>query len=215
MQKSAIACRPLADWLGQNVRFQGYLSHWETAEKTGDTAYLLRHVKVVPYKGCQAQIRILDHVWLYLDKDVDVETKFERFGRYAAVGRVVSYIRSNGTKDFAIDIEPYVPLKWRIELLKSCGKHSVEDVKIKTILLEKTLTSLELEEIDFNIEQSYEEVYRYFQEQYDFYRKQVEINERYEAQKQHRPRPNPDILKFAPTSSKATKVACKGFATSS
>ncbi|PZU96452.1 MAG: hypothetical protein DCF32_21620 [Leptolyngbya sp.] len=214
MQKSAIACRPLADLLGQNVRFQGYLSHWETAKRTGDRAFLLRHVKVVPYKGCKEQVRTLDHIWLYADKDVDDITKLERFGGYAAVGRVVSYIRSNGTKDYAIDIEPYVPLSWRLELLNSCGKHSVEDVKIKTILLEKTLTSLELEEMDFNIEQSYEEVYQYFQEQYQYYRKQVEINERYEAQKQHRPRPKPDILKFASTSSKSTKVACKGFAAS-
>ncbi|MBE9114040.1 hypothetical protein IQ273_32245 [Nodosilinea sp. LEGE 07298] len=214
MQQTPIACRPLADWLGQSVRFQGYLSHWETADRTGDTAFLLRHVKVVPYKGCKEQIRTLDHIWLYMAKDVEVDTKFERFGGYAAVGRVVSYIRSNGTKDFAIDIESYIPMKWRIELLKSCKNSSIEDVKIKTILLEKTLTSLELEELDFNIEQSYEEIYQHFQEEYKFYRRQVEINERYEANKQHRSRPNPDILKFASVSSKSTKVACKGFAAS-
>ncbi|MGB3135577.1 MAG: hypothetical protein WBB18_02120, partial [Nodosilinea sp.] len=104
MQKTPIACRPLADWLGQNVRFQGYLSHWQTANRTGDTAFLLRHVKVVPYKGCKEQIKTLDHAWLYLDKDAHADAKFERYGGYAAVGRVVSYIRSNGTKDFAIDI---------------------------------------------------------------------------------------------------------------
>lgn len=214
MQKSLIACRPLADWLGQSVRFQGYLSHWETASRTGDTAFLLRHVKVVPYKGCREQMRTLDHLWLYLAKDVHTDTKLERYGGYAAVGRVVSYIRSNGTKDFALDIESYIPLKWRIELLKSCGEPKLEDVKIKTLLLEKTLNSLELEELDFSIDQSYDEVYQHFKDEYEFCRRQVEINERYEAQKQHRSRPNPDILKFATTPSKSTKVACKGFATS-
>ncbi len=214
MEKSPIACRPLADWLGQNVRFQGYLSHWKTANKTGDTGFLLRHVKVVPYKGCKEQMRTLDHVWLYGDKDADADTKFERFGGYAAVGRVVSYIRSNGTKDFAIDIESYIPMKWRIELLKSCEEPKLEDIKIRTLLLEKTLKSLELEELDFSIEQSYEAVYQHFKSDYEFCRRQVEINERHESQKQHRSRPNPDILKFASTPLKSTKVACKGFSTS-
>jgi hypothetical protein len=214
MQKSAIACRPLADLLGQNVRFQGYLSHWETAKRTGDRAFLLRHVKVVPYKGCKAQMRTLDHVWLYVDKDVDADTKFERFGGYAAVGRVVSYIRSNGTKDFAIDIESYIPIDSYIARLKLCGEPKIDYIKAKTLLLKKTLNSLEIEELDFGIEASYKEVYQNFQEEYDFCRRQVEINERYEVNKQHRSRPNPDILKFASTSSKSTKLACKGFAAS-
>ncbi len=60
---------------------------------------------------CKEQMRTLDHVWLYLDKDTHADTKLERFGGDAAVGRVVSYIRSNGTKDFAIDIAPYVPIR--------------------------------------------------------------------------------------------------------
>ena len=214
MQKSPIACRPLADLLGQNVRFQGYLSHWETANKTGDTAYLLRHVKVVPYKGCQEQTRILDHVWLYLDKDIHADTKLERFGRYSAVGQVVRYTRSNGTRDFALDIESYIPIDAYTARLELCRESRIDHLKAKTTLFEKTLRSLEIEEVDFGIETSYEEVYRHFQEEYEFCRRQVEVNERYEAMKQHRSRPNPNILKFASTSSKSTKVACKGFATS-
>ncbi|PSR16645.1 hypothetical protein C8255_16815 [filamentous cyanobacterium CCP3] len=213
MQTSPIACRPLADLLGQSVRFQGYLSHWKIARKTGDTACLLRHVKVVPYKGCKEDMRALDHIWLYLNETAQAETKLERLNGYAAVGRVVSYIRSNGTKDYAIDIESYIPMKWRIELLNSCNEPGLENVKIKTLLLEKTLNSLKDEELDFSIEQSYEEIYQHFQEEYEFCRRQVEINDRYEAMKQHRSRPKPDILKFSLTASKSAKVACKGFAT--
>ncbi len=214
MQKSAIACRPLADWLGQNVRFQGYLSHWETADKTGDTAFLLRHVKVVPYKGCKAQMRTLDHVWLYLDKDIHADNKLERFGGYSAVGQVVSYIRSNGTRDFALDIESYIPISAYTARLELCREPRIDHLKAKTLLFEKTLRSLEIEELDFGIQSSYEEVYQHFREEYEFCRRQVEINERYEANKQHRLRPNPNILKFASTPSKSTKVACKGFAAS-
>ena len=211
MQQSPTVCRPLADWLGQNVRFQGYLSHWKTVEKTGDTACLLKHVKVVPYKGCKKQIRALDHIWLYLNEAAQAEAKLERLNGYAAVGRVVSYIRSNGTKDYALDIESYIPMKWRIELLNSCNEPGLENVKTKTLLLEKTLNSLKDEELDFSIEQSYEKIYQYFYEEYEFCRKQVEINDRYEAMKQHRSRPKPDILKFSPMAPKSTKVASQGF----
>ncbi|PSN11996.1 hypothetical protein C7293_22090 [filamentous cyanobacterium CCT1] len=214
MQKSSIACRPLADLLGQNVRFQGYLNRWEIARRTGDTACLLQHVKVVPYKECKEDVRSLDHIWLYLNERAQAETKLERLNGYAAVGRVVSYIRSNGTKDYAIDIESYIPMHWRVDLIKSCAEISLENLKIRTILLEKTLKSLEIGELDFGIDLSYEEVYEHFLTDYKFCLKQVEINERYESNKQHRSRPKPDILKFASASSKSAKVACKGFAAS-
>lgn len=214
MQKPPIACRPLADLLGQSVRFQGYLSHWEIASKTGDTACLLQHVKVVPYKGCKEHMRSLDHIWLYLNENAQSETKLERFGGYAAVGRVVSYTRSNGTKDYAIDIESYIPMHWRLDLLRSCVEPNLDNLKTRTLLLEKTLKSLEIEELDFGIELSYEEIYQHFLTDYKFCLRQVEINERYEAMKQHRSRPKPDILKFASAVSKSTKVACKGFAIS-
>jgi hypothetical protein len=212
MQKSPIACRPLADWLGQSVRFQGYLNHWETANKTGDTAFLLRNVKVVPYKGCQEQMRTLDHIWIYLDKDTNTTAKLERFGGYAAVGQVVSYIRSNGTKDFAIDIKPYVPIDVHFELLESCKGPKLDNIKIKTLLLEKTLNLLEIEELEFDIHCSYEEVHQLFQNEYEFCHSQVEINERYQAKQQHRCKPNPKVVKFASAASKSTKVAAKGFA---
>lgn len=214
MQKSPIACRPLADWLGQSVRFQGYLNHWETANKTGDTAFLLRNVKVVPYKGCQAQIRTLDHIWLYANKAIHAAAKFERLGGYAAVGQVVSYTRSNGTKDFAIDIKPYVPIESHLDLLKSYEGSKLKNIQAKTIILKETLNQLEIEELQFDIHLSYEEVYQQFQDEYEFCHRQVEINERYQAKKQHRPKPNPKVLKFASAPSKSTKVAAKGFGTS-
>lgn len=214
MQKSPIACRPLADWLGQSVRFQGYLNHWETANKTGDTAFLLRNVKVVPYKGCQAQLRILDHIWIYLNKDIHTETKLERLGGYTAVGRVVSYTRSNGTKDFAIDIKPYVSLRTHLELLKSCSAPKLDDIQTKTLLLKETLNLLEIEELDFSIHLSYEDVYQRFQNEYDYCHSQVEINERYQAKEQYRSKPNPKVIKFASAASKSTKAASKGFAIS-
>jgi hypothetical protein len=212
MQKSPIACRPLADWLGQSVRFQGYLNHWETANKTGDTAFLLRNVKVVPYKGCKKQARILDHIWIYLDKDIHAADKFERFGRYAAMGKVVGYTRSNGTKDFAIDIKPYVPIESHFELLKLCREPKLDSLKTKTLLLEKTLNLLEIEELEFDVHLSYKDVYQLFRNEYEVCRSQVEINERYQAKKQHRSKPNPTIVKFGSAASKSTKVTCKGFA---
>ncbi|MBD1865878.1 hypothetical protein H6F88_12990 [Oculatella sp. FACHB-28] len=214
MQKSSIACRPLADWLGQTVRFQGCLNHWETANKTGDTAFLLRNVKVVPYKGCQEQIRVLDHVWLYLDKDIHAADKLERFGGYEAVGRVVSYTRSNGTKDFAIDIKPYVPVETHFELLQTCREPKLDDTKTRTKLLEITLNLLEIEELEFNIHLSYKDVYQLFQNEYERCRSLVEINERYLAKQQHRSKPNTKIVKFTSAASKSTKTASKGFATS-
>ncbi|WP_017300440.1 hypothetical protein [Nodosilinea nodulosa] len=214
MQKSPIACRPLADWLGQSVRFQGYLNYWETADKTGDTAFLLQHIKVVPYKGCEEQIRTLDHIWLYSTKEAHADTKLERLNPYGAVGEVVSYIRSNGTRDFAINVKSFAPVEWHLELLESYGEPKLSHMKARTMVLEETLKALETEELYFDIDRSYEEVYRHFRDDYEFCRRQVEINERYEAQKQHRSRPNPNILKFASTSSKATKVARKGFAAS-
>ncbi|MBD1873487.1 hypothetical protein H6F75_08340 [Nodosilinea sp. FACHB-131] len=214
MQKSAIARRPLADWLGQNVRFQGYLSHWETASRTGDRACLLQHVEVVPYKGCKAQMRALGHIWLYLGEKAQANTQLERFRGYQAIGRVVSYIRSNGTKDFAIDINSYFSIQSYLERLQLCAEPRLDHLKVRVRLLEKMLHLLEVEELDFGIESPYEEVYQRFQEDYEFCHRQVEINEQYEAKKQYRSRPNPDILKFAPTSSKSTKVACKGFTAS-
>ncbi|PSN20212.1 hypothetical protein C7271_03370 [filamentous cyanobacterium CCP5] len=162
MQKSPVDCRPLADWLGQGVRFQGYLNYWETASRTGDTALLLQRVKVVPYRGCKEQIRTLDHIWLYVNKDVPAVDKFERYGGYAAVGKVVSYTRSNGTKDFAINIKPYVSIRTHLELLKECGEPNLEDIKTKTRLLEITLNLLDIGELDFSVHFSYEEVYRRF-----------------------------------------------------
>ncbi|MEA5448319.1 hypothetical protein VB780_07055 [Leptolyngbya sp. CCNP1308] len=214
MQKSAIACRPLADWLGQNVRFQGYLSHWKTADRTSTRACLLQHIEVVPYKGCKAQARALNHIWLYLSEKALAETQLERFRGYQAVGQVVSYTRSNGTKDFAIDINSYFRIESYLERLNLCAEPRLDHIKVRARLLEKILNLLETEEIDFGIKSSYKEVYQHFQEDYEFCLRQVEINERYEAQKQHRSRPNPDILTFASMSSKATKVACKGFAAS-
>jgi len=214
VQKSPIACRPLADWLGQTVRFQGYLNHWETANKTGDTAFLLRNVMVVPYKGCREQIRVLDHIWLYFDKAIHAADKLERFGGYEAVGRVVSYTRSNGTKDFAIDIKPYVPVETHFELLQTCREPKLSDTKTRTELLKITLNLLEIEELEFNIHLSYEDVYRLFRNEYERCRSQVELNERYLAKQQHRSRPNTKIVKFASAASKSTRVASKGFATS-
>lgn len=211
MQKSPIACRPLADWLGQSVRFQGYLNHWETANKTGDKAFLLRNVQVVPYKGCQTQLRILDHIWLYMNKDIYEAPKCERFGEYAALGRVVSYTRSNGTKDFAIDIKRYVPIESHLALLKPYEEPKLKHLQAKTIILKETLNLLDIEELDFGIYLSYEEVYQNFQNEYEFCHSQVEINERYQAKKQHRPKPNPNVLKFAAAASKSTKVAARGF----
>lgn len=214
MQKSLTACRPLADWLGQSVRFQGYLSHWETANKTGDTALLLRNVKVVPYKGCKEQIRTLDHVWIYVNKGIQAADRFERFGGYTAVGQVVSYTRSNGTKDFALDIKPYVSIETHFELLNLYRKPKLDDIKTKTLLLEKTLNLLEIEELEFNIHLSYKDVYQLFRNEYEACRSQVEINERYQAKKQYRSKPNPTVVKFGSAASKSTKVAGKGFAVS-
>jgi hypothetical protein len=212
MQTSPITCRPLEDWLGQSVRFQGYLNHWETANKTGDTALLLRHVKVVPYRGCKEQMRILDHIWIYVDKDVQAADKFERFGGYAAVGQVVSYTRSNGTKDFAIDIKPYVSIESHLALFQSCRGPKLDHIKTKTLLLKETLNLLEIEELNFSIHVSYEELYQHFQNEYEFCHSQVEINERYQTRQQHRCKPNPKVVKFASAASKSTKVAAKGFA---
>jgi hypothetical protein len=214
MQKSSIACRPLEDWLGQSVRFQGYLNYWETADKTGDTALLLRNVKVVPYKGCKEQIRTLDHVWIYVDKDIQAVDKFQRLGGYTAVGQIVGYTRSNGTKDFAIDIKPYVPIETHLELLKSCEGPKLDDIKTKTQLLTITLNLLEIEELNFGIHLPYNEIYQLFRKKYESCHRQVEINERYEAKKQYRARPNTKVVTFASTASKSTKVAAKGFATS-
>jgi hypothetical protein len=212
MQKSPIGCRPLADWLGQSVRFQGDLSHWETANKTDDTALLLRNVKVVLYKGGKEQIRSLDHIWIYMNKDIQAADKLERFGGYAAVGRVVGYTRSNGTKDFAIDIKPYVPIESHVELLKLHKKPTLDNLKTKTKLLKITLNLLEIEELNFGIHLFYEDVYQLFQNEYELCHSQVEINERYQANQQHRPKPNPKIVHFASTASKSRKVAGKGFA---
>jgi hypothetical protein len=214
MQKSPIACRPLGDWLGQSVRFQGYLNHWETANKTGDTALLLRNVKIAPYKGCKEQIRTLDHAWIYVNKDIQAADKLERFGGYEAVGRVIGYTRSNGTKDFAIDIKPYVPIEAHFEILKSCREPKLDHLKTRTTLLEITLNLLEIEELSFDIRLSYKDVYQIFQSEYELCHSQVEINERYEANKQHRSKPNTKIVKFASAASKSAKVASKGFATS-
>jgi hypothetical protein len=214
MQKSPIACRPLADWLGQSVRFQGDLSYWETATKTDDTALLLRNVKVVPYRGSREQIRDLDHIWIYMDKDTPVADKLERLNGYKAVGRVVGYTRSNGTKDFAIDIKPYVPIETHIDLLKSHKEPGLYNIKTKKKLLEITLNLLEIEELSFGIYLSYEDVHQLFQNEYERYHSQVEINERYQANQQHRSKPNPKIVQFASSASKSRKVAGKGFATS-
>jgi hypothetical protein len=213
MQKSAIVCRPLTDWLGQNVRFEGYLNHWETARKTGDTAFLLRNVKVVPYKGSNEQVRTLDHIWLYMNNDIYEAPKCERFDRCAALGQVVSYIRSNGTKDFAID-KKNVPIEAHLDLLKLYVGSKLKHMQAKTIILKATLNLLEIEELDFGIHLSYEEVYQHFQDEYEFCRSQVEINERYEAMKQHRAKPNTKVVKFASAALKSTKAAGKGFATS-
>lgn len=213
MQKSLIACRPLTDWLGQNVRFEGYLNHWETADKTGDTAFLLRNVKVIPYKGSQAQLRTLDHIWLYMDKDIYEEPKCERFGRYAALGKVVSYIRSNGTKDFAIDVKKFAPIESYLALLKPYQEAKLKHYQAKTIILKEVLNSLEIEELDFGIHLSYEETYRHFQDEYEYCQNQVEINQRYEANKQRHSRPNTKVVKFTSAASKSTKAAGKGFAT--
>ncbi|PSN10103.1 hypothetical protein C7271_26555 [filamentous cyanobacterium CCP5] len=214
MQKPQIICRPLADWLGQSVRFQGFLDYWETASKTGDTAFLLQNVKVVPYRGGKEQMRTLDHIWLYIDKDTEIKTKFQRYGDYAAIGQVVSYIRSNGTKDFAIDIKPYVPIETHNKVFREYGESKLKHVKVRAMVLETTLNQLETEKLDFGIYLSYEEVYRHFRDEYEFCCRQVEVNERYEAKKQQRSRPKPDVFKFASTSLKSTKAARKGFATS-
>jgi hypothetical protein len=214
MQKPPIDCRPLADWLGQSVRFQADLNHWETANKTDDTALLLRNVKVVPYRGDKGQVRRLDHVWIYVNQDIQAADKLERFGGYAAVGQVVGYTRSNGTKDFAINIKPYVPIETHFELLKLHKEPGLANLKTKTELLEITLNLLEIEELNFGIHLSYKDVYQLFQNEYERCHSQVEINERYQANQQHRPKPNPKIVQFASTASKSRKVAGKGFATS-
>jgi hypothetical protein len=214
MQTLPVACRPLADWLGQSVRFQGYLNHWETANKTGDTAFLLRNIKVVPYKGCKEQMRMLDHIWIYLNQDAHAATKFERLGGYEAVGQVVSYIRSNGTRDFAIDIKPYVPIETHFELLQLHKAPKLDDIRTRKQLLEITLNLLEIEELNFSIHLVYKDVYQLFQSEYEFCQKQVEINDRYDAKKQYHPKSKTDVVNFGAAASKSTKVAGKGFATS-
>jgi hypothetical protein len=214
MQKTENACRPLAEWLGQSVRFQGDLSYWKTANKTEDTALLLRNVKVVPYRGSKEQIRSLDHIWVYIDKEIQAAEKLERLNGYAAVGRVVGYRRSNGSKDFAIDIKPYVPIETHIELLKLHREPGLSNIKTKTKLLEITLNLLEIEELNFGIDLSYEDVCQFFQKEYEHCHQQVGINERYQANQQPRSKPNPQIVQFASTASKSRKVGGRGFATS-
>ncbi|MBD2100376.1 hypothetical protein [Leptolyngbya sp. FACHB-261] len=214
MKKSPTACRPLADWLGQNVRFEGYLNYWGTADKTGDSSFLLQNIKAIPYKGRQDQLRTLDHIWLYMNKDIYEPPRCERFGRYAALGKVVSYTRSNGTKDYAIDIKKYVPIEAHLDLLKPYEGYKLNHVQAKTIILKETLNLLDIEELDFGVHLSYKDVYQHFQDEYEFCHRQVEINERYEAKKQHRPRPNMKDIKFTSAAPKSTKVAGKGFAIS-
>jgi hypothetical protein len=217
MQELPLTCRPLADWLGQTVRFQAYLNHWETANKTGDTAFLLRNVKVVPYKGCKEQMRILDHIWIYANKEtIHTTAKFERYGGYAALGKVISYRRSNGTKDFAIDIKPYVPIESHLSLLRSYGGVKLDKIQARTLILKETLNLLEIEELDFGIYLPYKEVYQQFKNEYDFWHSQVEVNKRYQeqARQQYRSRPKTKIVKFTSATAKPTKVVSRGFATS-
>lgn len=91
--------RPLSDWLGQRVRFQGYLDHWKPLDN-GDMAYLLTNVRVRLYLG--GEIRLLDHLWQIFPKEQAPTGNMNRLDQVSAIGDVIQYRRRNGTSDFAI-----------------------------------------------------------------------------------------------------------------
>jgi hypothetical protein len=212
MQKPPVACRPLVDWLGQTVRFRGYLSLWKTADKTGDTACLLENVRVVPYKGSEENVRILDHLWIYLDKNNHDSDGFERLGEYTAVGQVVSYIRSNGTKDYAIEIKSYVSIEEKFELLQLCKKFTLNNLQTRVKILKRTIDLLQVEELNFSIHIPYQKVFQLLQDEYELWNRQAEVNQRYQAKRTYRPRPKPEVIRFPSTASKSNKSSGKGFA---
>jgi hypothetical protein len=98
-----------------------------------------------------------------MNKDIYEEPKCERFGEYAALGRVVSYTRSNGTKDFAIDVKKFVPIEAHLALLKPYEEPKLRHLQAKAIILKETLNLLDIEELDFGIYLPYEDVYQNFQ----------------------------------------------------
>jgi hypothetical protein len=183
--------RPLADWLGQTVRYQGYLSHWEPCPNGRQIRYCLSNVRVKPWDASSEE-RHLDHLWFYFGAEDKIRDR-QRLTRYRGVGTVGEYCRTDGTRDFNIQA------KHVLNIEETIGKATLLKPSSKTALwlLQKAAEALESEAASLDWEDDPQEILKMVSELRDRCHQQVNVNELYKAMRPRAKRsPTPDPVKF-------------------
>lgn len=195
--------RPLSDWLGETVRYQGYLSHWEPCPNGVQIRYCLSNVRIKPWSAAGEE-RHVDHIWFYFGADDKIRDR-QRLTRYRGVGTVGAYCRSDGTRDFNIQAAHVLNID------ETIGKAMLlrSDSKTALWLLEKAVEALESQRASLDWEDDPKEILEQVSELRDRCCQQVNINELYKAMRPRAKRsPAPDPVKFKGQS----RVGAIGFA---
>lgn len=91
--------RPLADWVGQRVIWEGYLEYSEVAD--GYKRFLVKPIWMRNW--ATDEVRQIDHLWLSAPLDALANCKpVQRLERPCGTGVVTRYYRTNGTWDYGL-----------------------------------------------------------------------------------------------------------------
>lgn len=194
--------RPLADWLGERVLYDGILHHWKQLEN-GQTAYLIKTVRVRRYDDPPSQIRSFDHLWFYF-KEPPTTRKLERLDKFCGVGDIIQYCRRNGTIDYAIAAVPAMSIFKALEGLHDAAVRRFEVATLVSVL-QQSLDCMQQRIGFLALEVDHDEWKNWINVELCLWKERQEalsqhaiLNLSYEirSRQNQRPKPNPDILPF-------------------
>jgi len=111
--------RPLADWLGFKVQYQGHVIDWQELP-SGETRFLYSPIKICPWKHIHGDrlTRKIDHLWLYLEGGIEdinkqnrelvkksgknIDKPLTRLDQMIGCGYIIKYQRKDGTSDYGV-----------------------------------------------------------------------------------------------------------------
>ncbi|MEO1147616.1 MAG: hypothetical protein AAFY26_18705 [Cyanobacteria bacterium J06638_22] len=91
--------RPLGDWVGDRVLWDGRLDYWEPFRRDR-IRFVLTMVAVRHW--ATGEIRCLDHLWFMTDKEHFNQPSRQRYCHVVGNGIVYEYSRRDGTRDYGV-----------------------------------------------------------------------------------------------------------------
>lgn len=165
--------RNIEDWLGKKVIYKGIIESWN--ELRADAGFvLLIKVTLRPYSDDKKENRTEDHFWYKLSgRNYTLVKSVGRLYEVTGLAKVITYIRTDGTKDLGIvPIGANFLLKYTVALdhIKDIINNEKDPDKefivgcnylIYEICL-KILHELKQETLVFDIKYSYDSIFKHF-----------------------------------------------------